>query len=74
MSEPTPAPLATLAYKLEDASRVTGISLRMLYTHRDAGLVTFTKNGRHNIILADDLQAMLVELRNRSTDAAKAGA
>lgn len=78
MSETFRAPLAPLSYSLEDASRVTGISMRMLYAHRDADLVKFTKNGRKNIILADDLQAMLHKLRAQSVKGqpfgAKAGA
>ncbi|BCB20276.1 helix-turn-helix domain-containing protein [Bosea sp. ANAM02] len=66
MSETTPAPLPRLSYTLNEAVQVTGISQRMLYSHRDAGLVTFVKNGRSNIILADDLQAMLHKLRAQS--------
>jgi excisionase family DNA binding protein len=50
---------ATMAYRIDDAARVSGISRSQLYVEMNAGRLKSVKAGGRRLIMADDLRAFL---------------
>ena len=60
MSPPTSDPLTDrLAYSVEEAARVTGLSRDLLYDEMRAGRLVYLKVGRRRIITRQHLEAFL---------------
>ena len=62
MSLPTSDPLTDrLAYSVEEAARVTGLSRNLLYDEMRAGRLAYLKVGRRRIITRQHLEAFLAQ-------------
>ena len=62
MTSVTAAPASPLAFSIQEAVRVTGLSRSGLYRHFQAGDLTPRKAGGRSVILADDLHRFLATL------------
>jgi excisionase family DNA binding protein len=62
MSAPTSDPLTDrLAYSVEEAARVTGLSRDLLYDEMRGGRLAYLKVGRRRIITRQHLEAFLAQ-------------
>jgi excisionase family DNA binding protein len=60
MSEPTPTqPAERLAYSVEEAAQITGLSRDLLYDQMRTGRLAYLKVGRRRIITRQHLEAFL---------------
>jgi excisionase family DNA binding protein len=55
-------PTTPLAYTINDAVKVSGLSRTKLYELASTGRLSFRRCGRRTVILADDLRALLENL------------
>jgi excisionase family DNA binding protein len=62
MSQPTSDQLTDrLAYSVEEAARITGLSRNLLYDEMRAGRLAYLKVGRRRIITRQHLEAFLAQ-------------
>jgi excisionase family DNA binding protein len=62
MSQTTPERLADrLAYSVEEAAQITGLSRDLLYDQMRAGRLAYLKVGRRRIITRQHLEAFLTQ-------------
>jgi excisionase family DNA binding protein len=62
MSETTPArPDERLAYSVDEAAHITGLSRDLLYDQMRAGRLAYLKVGRRRIITRQHLEAFLAK-------------
>jgi excisionase family DNA binding protein len=63
MSEATPArPGERLAYSVDEAARITGLSRDLLYDQMRTGRLAYLKVGRRRIITRQHLEAFLTRV------------
>ena len=58
-SQPEPDPAARLAYSIDEAARLTGLSRDLLYDEMRRGHLTYVKVGRRRLITRLHLQQFL---------------
>ena len=55
----TPSPPERLAYSVDEAAQITGLSRDLLYDQMRTGRLAYLKVGRHRIITRQHLEAFL---------------
>ena len=61
MPESTGAPAERLAYSVEEAAQITGLSRDLLYDQMRTGRLAYLKVGRRRIITRQHLEAFLTQ-------------
>jgi excisionase family DNA binding protein len=66
-AQPEPDPAERLAYSIDEAARLTGLSRDLLYDEMRRGNLTYVKVGRRRLITRHHLQEFLGDDSSRQT-------